>query len=107
MKLDEVFNRFYDTPAEIGELTEGTGYLEDEETFEKYGACAVDYQPYSGGLAAREYGVTDEVTARVFSADPDGLLQVRRVAVIGGIKYDIVYAEAWEAGKMALLRRRR
>ena len=51
--------------------------------------------------------MTDEVTARVFSADPEDLLEVRRVAVIGGMRYDIVYAEAWEAGKMALLRRRR
>ena len=107
MSLREVFQRFYDTPAEIGELTEGTGYLEDEETFVRHGGCMVDYQPYSGGLATREYGVTAEVTARVFSADPEDLLEGRRVAVIGGMRYDIVYAEAWEAGKMALLRRRR
>ena len=100
------FKAFYTTPVEIGQATGAGGYSNPDGAYTKLGELTADVQPYSGGLAAEEYGLTEQVEKRMYCDNSEHLKQ-GNIAAISGDKYDIVYTEAWEAGAMVLLRKRR
>lgn len=101
-----VFSVFYNADVEIGEIKGGRRYDDDGITFQKIGAFRADFQPYNGGLAEKEYGLSEEVTARIYTDEANGILKTGRVAAIDDIRYDILYVETWEMGDVALLRQR-
>ena len=104
--MNNPFEAFYTTPVEIGRMTGGGGYSNPDGTYNKLGELTADVQPYSGGLAAREYGLSEQVEKQMFWGGSDDLRQ-GDIAVIAGERYDVVYTEAWEIGAMALLKKRR
>lgn len=99
------FDKLYNTPVELGEITGGGGYSNPHGIYTKHCDIMADIQPYSGGLAAEEYGYNNEVTLRMFCAQNDDLT-VGRVARVNGVDYTVKYVESWEIGAVALLDKR-
>lgn len=100
------FAVFDNTLAEVGEYIEGGGYDEPDGEYVVLGETGGDLQPYSGGLAHEEYGLSVTVEKRIFCAGGD-LLKAGRILKANGEEYEIVYAEPWELGTVALLKKRR
>ncbi len=92
---------------EVGDLKGSGRYTETEAEFVSCASFEIDFQPYSGGLAATEYGYEGEVTARAYCCKTDGVIHAGQVAVIDGKRYDVLYVAKWELGDTILLRQRR
>lgn len=106
MMFPNPFQAFYNTPVAIGKVTGGGSYSNPDGKFSVMGEVKADVQPYSGGLAEKEYGLVEQVELQMFCDRADFIRQ-GNIAVVGKEKYDILYAEDWEFGAMALLRKRR
>lgn len=102
-----VFNVFNNYTVKIGHIVTNDGYTDDDNEFIGGAEFDADFQPYNGGLAQREYGIEEEVTARIYTKPTGGKLKSGMIAAIHDTKYDVVYVEAWEFGEIALLRQRR
>lgn len=62
------FHAFYDTGVNICSVKSGSGYSDRSVKKEKQlAALTVDLQPYNGGLAEKQYGLTAECQYRMFS----------------------------------------
>lgn len=97
----------YITPIDIGEIEQSDSFFDDEAgNFEKEGELKADVQPYNGSLAEKEYGQVGQVDLRMFCPRLPELLIMGKVAKIGDSYYTITYAEHWEKGSMALLKKR-
>lgn len=107
MNLTDVFEVFYNRTAEIGTMDVSSEYVDDDGEFFVEGSYKADFQPYNGGLAQREYGYDGEVTARIYTESSNGVISAGKIAVIDGVRYDVIYTEAWDMGDVALLKRRR
>lgn len=106
MMFSNPFQAFYNTSVTVGKVTGGGGYSNPDGIFSVLGEVKADIQPYSGGLAEREYGLAEQVELQMFCDRADFIRQ-GNIAAVGEEKYDILYAEYWEFGAMALLRKRR
>ena len=107
MSLTDVFEVFYNCTVEIGTIAVSSEYVDDDGEFSAEGSYKADFQPYNGGLAQREYGYDGEVTACIYTEPSNGVISTGKIAVIDGVRYDVIYAEAWDMGDTALLKRRR
>ena len=81
-----------------------------KKTIEVYGGAELkaeitaDIQPYSGGLAQKEYGLEIEAVKRIYCESCAFLEEGARVALKGeNIGYTVKYAEHWDDYTMALL----
>lgn len=101
------FSVFNNCTVKIGYINTNDGYVDDDTEFIEDVAFGADFQPYNGGLAQREYGIEEEVTARIYTEPTGGKLKSGMIAEILDTKYDVVYVAAWEFGDVALLRQRR
>lgn len=102
-----VFNVFNNCTVKIGHIVTNDGYTDDDNEFIGGAEFDADFQPYNGGLAQREYGIEEEVTARIYTEPTGGKLKSGMIAAIRDTKYDVVYVAAWKFGEVALLRQRR
>lgn len=101
------FSVFNNCTVKIGYINTNDGYVDDDNEFIGVMTFGADFQPYNGGLAQREYGIEEEVTARIYSEPTGGKLKSGMIAEIRDTKYDVIYVAAWEFGDVALLRQRR
>lgn len=107
------FNDFYDMFVTIGTIIDDGGYTDEPSEFTALGTVMGDLQPYNSGrssqeygLPAKEYGLVEDISARLFCNDIDKLLEAGRVLKVGDDMYDIKYVERWQIGDMALLHKR-
>ena len=101
------FSVFNNCTVKIGHIKTYDGYIDDDTEFIEDVAFDADFQPYNGGLAQREYGIEEEVTARIYTEPTGGKLKPGMIAAIRDTKYDVVYVAAWEFGDVALIRQLR
>ncbi len=94
------FERFYRIPAMICTI-ERDDY-DGTYTKTELSSVMADIQPYSGGLAEKEYGFDTEVTARMFCGDCADIVPGRYV-IANGRLYLIRYTARWGLGLEALL----
>lgn len=99
------FDIFNNSIVKIGSLKRGEDYGDDEPKFIEECEISGDLQPYNGGLAQREYGIEEEVTAKLYTKTNESIT-AGKTAEINNVKYDIVYALHWDFGTVALLRKR-
>lgn len=81
------------------------GYIskdEVKETRETLAELDADIQPYSGGLAEKEYGLTVNCEKRMYCA-PCVYIREGNFIKDGEEHYKILYAESWELGAVAVL----
>ena len=63
-----------------------------------------DMQPYSGGLAQKEYGLEIDRAMRIYTEPCDALTEGERIALSGETPmYIVKYAEHWDDYSMAVL----
>lgn len=101
------FSVFNNCTVKVGHINASDGYVDDDNEFIEDAAFEADFQPYNGGLAQKEYGVEEEVTARIYTESTDGKLKSDMIAAIHDTKYDVIYVAVWEFGEVALLRQRK
>ena len=101
------FSVFNNCTVKIGYINTNDGYVDDDNEFIEVMTFGADFQPYNGGLAQKEYGIEEEVTARIYTEPMNGKLKSGMIAAVHDIKYDVIYVAAWEFGEVALLRQRR
>ncbi len=101
------FSVFNNCTVKVGHINTNDGYVDDDNEFIEDAVFEADFQPYNGGLAQKEYGVEEEVTARIYTESTDGMLKSGMIAAIHDTKYDVIYVAAWEFGEVALLRQRK
>ena len=99
------FDIFNNCIGKIGRVSRGDDYGDDELKFIEECEISGDLQPYNGGLAQREYGIEEEVTAKLYTKTNENIT-AGKTAVINDVKYDVVYALHWDFGTVALLRKR-
>lgn len=96
---------YYNTDIVVGKIKRKSGFYDDEETFEEIDVVKGDVQPYNGGRSLEEFGISEDVNCRIFCEMTD-LFETDRIAIIGDVKYTIVYVEKWDKFTMVLLRKR-
>ncbi len=101
------FSVFNNCTVKVGHINASDGYVDDDNEFIEDAAFEADFQPYNGGLAQKEYGVEEEVTARIYTESTDRKLKSGMIAAIHDTKYDVIYVAVWEFGEVALLRQRK
>lgn len=88
----------------------GHGYGADEtEAWTVVGTAKADMQPYNGGLAQKEYGLSAECQKRLYTEPCPDITEGAGIAFSAEDtqpEYDVIYAEHWEAYTMAILKRR-
>ena len=100
--MTDEFNIFYDTPAEIFASADTGGYGSDAEMTLLY-VISADIQPISGGMADREFSLTEERRVRMFY-DGKHTVKVGNYVKTGGIMYRAEYVENRLLGAAAVLR---
>lgn len=90
--------------------TNSKGYGSDEQ--EKWNITAstrADLQPYSGGLAQKQYGLDTECQKRMYCAVCHDISEGEGVSIDSQDtepEYLVTYVEQWDTYTMALLKRR-
>lgn len=103
MNLKNEFARiFYNDSIEVIKITRGTGY-DRSERLERLCTIKGDLQPYGGGLAQSEYGLTIECNMRLFCAENEHIKTGNHIEV-NGLRYRIEYAVNRGLGMYALLK---
>ena len=89
------FKRFYKTPVNIVKIEENGSY---KKTYTETALASIkaDLQPYSGGLAEKEYGFKEECKLRMFASN-DESIKVGNYVRHDGKLYRIVYVP-WSNG---------
>lgn len=82
-----------------------SGYDKSDD-FQPTAKIMCDMQPFSGGLALKEYGLEVDCVKRIYCDPCEHLLEGEGVAVDGVVRYTVTYVEHWEAYAMALLKKR-
>ena len=96
----KAFDGFYNTEVKILSPLNDGAYSGSEEVLEKYSILA-DVQPYTGTMREKEYGFSDAVKKKIYYKDEE--INNGDYAVIGDIKYRVVYTEKRTLGSMAVL----
>lgn len=107
--MENVFDCFNNARAEVYSLkkTAANGYISRDEAIterKKLAELDVDLQPYSGGLAEKEYGLTVNCQKRLFCAPCEHIKEGNYMKA-GAENYRILYVQSWELGTEALLER--
>lgn len=103
--MSNPFNAFYDVNVNICSVKSGSGYSNRGITKEtQLAAFTVDLQPYNGGLAEKQYGLTVKCQYRMFCDTCEHITEGNYVEY-GGKLYRIVYAAKWKYGDVAILKR--
>lgn len=98
------FERFYNKTAKIIKIETGSGYSDrGRETVTELAGLKADIQPYGGGLAEKEYGLSEECQMRMFCNNSEHLT-VGNYVESGGIRYRIIHVEVREMGAEVLLK---
>ena len=89
------FERFYKNTVNIVKIEEKGSY---EKTYTETALTSIkaDLQPYSGGLAEKEYGFKEECELRMFASNNESI-QVSNCVRHDGKLYRIVYVP-WKDG---------
>lgn len=95
------FKRFYTTDISVIKITQ-TGAYSRTETVTELCTTKADVQPYNGGLAQKEYGLSIECQKRIYCDCNENIVAGNYIDVKGE-RYRIVYVENWELGAMAIL----
>lgn len=93
---------FNNTTAVIAELGDYDDY-ENTYTINKLGSVDGDMQPYSGGLAEKDYGLHVECQYQFYCAQNDEI-KAGRYLITGDKCYEIVYTAPWDLGIAVLLK---
>ncbi|MBQ2663075.1 MAG: hypothetical protein IJG16_02895 [Clostridia bacterium] len=103
--MSNPFKAFYDTQVKIIKITTGGGYSDrGNKKTEELCSIMCDIQCFNGGLAEREYGLTDTSQYRMFSDTCEHITEGNFIEFAGEL-YKIVYKEKWTYGDMAILKR--
>lgn len=103
--MSNPFNAFYDENVSICSVKSGSGYSDrGVKKKEQLASLTVDLQPYNGGLAEKQYGLTVECQYRMFSDTCEHITEGNFIEFAGEL-YKIVYKEKWTYGDMAILKR--
>lgn len=88
----------------------GKGYGADEaEVWSIIGSVGADIQPYNGGLAQKEYGLSVECQKRMYTDLCQDIMEGVGISLSEDAKapeYEVIYAEHWEDYTMAILKKR-
>ena len=96
----KAFDGFYNTEIKIiCPQNDGT-YSGSEEFLEKCTVLA-DVQPYTGMMREKEYGFSDSIKKKIYYKDEE--IKTGDYAMIGDIKYRVIYTENRILGSMAIL----
>ena len=97
------FERFYNKSVKIIKIETGSGYSDrGRETITELAELKADIQPYGGGLAEKEYGLSEECQFRLFCNNNEHLT-VGNYVESGGIRYKIIYIAVRDMGAEVLL----
>lgn len=99
---DKFAEVFYNTEFEVIKITRGTGY-DRSERIERLCVLKGDLQPYGGGLAQKEYGLTAECSMRLYCNKNEHIRTGNHIEA-NGLRYRIEYAVNRGLGMLALLR---
>lgn len=102
--MSNPFKAFYDVNVNICSVKSGSGYSNRgiaKET--QLASLTVDLQPYNGGVANAQYGLTVECQYRMFSDTCEHIKEGNYVEYCGKL-YRIVYAAKWTYGDVAILK---
>lgn len=97
-----IFDVFNNTMAKIIELGDYDDY-ENTYSIKEIGTIEGDLQPYSGGLAEKDYGLVVECQYRFFCAANEDITEGRYL-IVGEKAYEITYAAVWDMGLTVLLK---
>ena len=102
-KLQSAFDIFHNTTMSIVELGDYDDYENTYADNKIIGTVTGDLQPYSGGLAEKEYGLTVECQYAFYCHTNDRIKE--GVYFQNGDKfYEVVYAAQWGMGLAVLLK---
>lgn len=103
MKLRDEFEKaFYKNTFDVLKITRGTGY-DRSEKLEKLCTLTGDLQPYGGGLAQTEYGLSIDCNMRLFCGENEHIKTGNHIEA-NGLRYRIEYAANRSLGMLALLK---
>lgn len=94
------FGRFYNTKVKIISPKTGGGYSDGEEYVEK-NTILSDVQPYSGTLEKNQFGFSGGMKKKIYFDNAEIIMG--DYAMIGDIKYRVIYVEKRMLGGMAVL----
>lgn len=100
--MQKVFDIFNNTQAVIVELGDYDDY-ENTYTIKELGSVEGDLQPYSGGLAEKEYGLSIDCQYQFYCSNNSNI-KIGAYVVVGTQKYEIVYVATWDLGMAVLLK---
>lgn len=99
--MTSIFERFYTTSVRLFTVTEDDYSGMAEKTV--LSEIMADVQPYNGGLANKEYGLEIECQKRMFCGNHKDVMEGNH-AEVNGEMYRIIYVQAWELGRTAILK---
>lgn len=102
-------SRFCKTPVYLMVNNGDEDSYDPTPQWKNIGELKADIQPYSGGLAQKEYGLTVECQKRIYTSRSELLYEgvyVRMAEEAEEPEYICMYAEHWDDYTMAILKHR-
>ena len=98
-----MWSTFDNSYVRIVKITRSEGLIKNPVETE-ISTIKADVQPYNGGLAQKEYGLTEECQKRMYYKNNPAVTEGNS-CYVDDVLYDIIYVEEWETGTVAVLKR--
>lgn len=99
--MDNVFDRFYDTEAEVYSVQKGD--YETGDTKNYLGKVKGDFQPYTSYASDNAYGLSEDRQFKLYS-DKYPIIKVGNLILFMGEWYRIVSVKDWSMGMTAVIK---